>query len=489
MLPGWTEEDLGQIERLWISPQSPWPHTDSGESRQGWEAPWIPPYGHREADFLATAVGHARGRWLLTLQVGERLEIRNARTFLRYIRHVTASPEAASHDSDLFLLPTAGVTSARPQHLVRLVNPDAMAPVAYVHRDMVKAWLETHPHATAPSLASVHLAPVRAESVPVPQGTGGDWPAFMRDLSLGRRDLLTGGLNPDASRLGWDAHPLPLPLGLDAAAESAFWRGAMEAADQAWRSVLEAELRSCAPVVVRARLGLARLAEARGAFDEGLERYAEICRLVPGEPESIARLCALAFRMGEPWARRVSALAVPLRAWRGVARALDRVLPPPAQREGLAAVAPGPLRDLLLARAALHTGDPALALRTLLSSELAQAATEEARDAWTYARYMAELASGRAEAARSLVLGWAGLSQAGRTALLVAERIVGQHMQVPDLPSEEDTWVRQWLFLVAEDLTEVGLDAQAAQLRSMVSRAGDFEDLARLFGTRLATPI
>lgn len=490
LLPNWSEEDLAQIERLWVSPEAPPANAADGD-RPAWESPWLPPYGTREADFLQTAIGHAHGRWLLTLRAGERLEIRNPRTFLRYIRHVPAAPDSAPQDPDLFLVPVSGLRTARAEHLPRLLNPDTLSQVAHVHRDLVKAWLGTHPWGTMATLSSVHLvpAPCDARTVGLP-GTAAlsGWPDFMRELSLGRRDFgpsLTR--NVPGSRFG--LAPLPLPMGLDVAAESAFWRGDLDGAQGAWQSALDADLRPSAPVLVRAHLGLARVSEVRGDLDEALRRYAAISSLAPGEPESLARLSALAFRLGEPWAARVSALRVPLRTWQGIARALDRVVPPHAQREGLSAVAPGPLRDLLLARAALRTGDPGLALRTLRISDLAQGVTEEARDVHTYASYLAELASGRAEAARNLVLSWAGLSQAGRTALLASERIVGQRMQVPDLPEEEDVLVRQWILLVADDLGEMGLEAQAQQLKALADRSGDYESVSKVLGTRLATSV
>ncbi len=487
ILPGWELDSLSEIERLWVSPWAP---------RSTADVTWVAPYGSRRSDFYRASMGHARARWVLVLLAGEHLHVHHARTFMRFIRHMAAgvgtAASAYGHAGTvgttdgprLLFLPSGGSESGLPEGIpeARMFDADAVGYVSCIDREFPNAWLKTHPGESVATLSGALLEGTRPD--PFANAEPSPWRRMLREISLGRLDLdRETVLDSEVAR--WRAS-LPSALRLDLAAESAFWRGELPEAQYTWERLLASPIRPFAPAAVRALVGLGRICEARGDLHGAEAQYSAAACQVPGEEESLARLAALAFRSGGLWADRIARLPVSLRGWQGIGRALDRVVPRAAQKEQLAVVEPGPLRDLLLSRAALATGDPGLAHRTLVTSELRQVSSSEARSAFTYARYLTALANGSAETARSLVLGWSGLSHSGRVALLASVRVAGEMLPVPDLPPEERTVVRYWLGAVGQDLEELGLQVQAGDLRRLAQATWREEaavPIARLGGT------
>jgi tetratricopeptide (TPR) repeat protein len=413
----------------------------------------VPAYASSLAGLMRAAAGAGPERYLLVLEAGEVPHLRNVRTLERFLSHVRTAVLLAGGEEG------AGQERVR----CRLFLTQAMAAVEEA-RPPVLTLLEQDPSLEMPVAEGIGVRRMQT----VRQVAESPW---LHVVSLLRR-----GLAQEAR-----AAAALLPQGQDPLAwalrgEAAFWLGRVEEAEECWRSALLRAVHPFAPPALWSRVGLGRLYEMEGDLPSAVRQYGQALDSAPAYGPALHRLLAAAYRLGQDWPETMAArAAVRPAAWRDLARGLDAVIAPYLQLETLRERSPSPWRDLMLARAALRTGDLSLARRSL--REVAGAVPETL---WVYEAWLTELVSGDGAQARQRALAWSGLSRAGRAALLLAGRLAGEPVDRPFLDPYERQRVGEWLCRIAADLADMG---QMRPARALVDLT---QEVAGALGARRA---
>jgi tetratricopeptide (TPR) repeat protein len=400
----------------------------------------VPEAGREAGGPVAAALGGARGRWTLLVRPDELPHAPHPRTLRRYLRHGTASA---------FFVPfndQPPLVRVLPTGAGRLWGDDPLPAQALLEAEPGRRLMATEGLSFARSARAWPMAATRP---------GGAWLRAARALAHGRwaaaARLLAGEEGPEAANL----------LG-----EAAFWRERWDEAEAHWLRALGAAGRPWAPAARAAGVGLGRLAEARGDLEGARAAYRRVLEAAPLDGAALARLLAVDWRLGASWPESVGQVvrAHPA-AWRGIGRALDRVVPPAAQVRALRSMPMAYGRDLLLARAALAAGDAATARRSLRRVDPGAGLTAVGYQAW-----LTEVVAGSASEARAVAARCGDMSAAARLAMLLAAgALLGEPGQVPTLGPEETLEVGEWLLVVLADLALLRLEAQTRALARLVA--------------------
>ncbi|MCL6594668.1 MAG: hypothetical protein K6V73_00465 [Firmicutes bacterium] len=399
----------------------------------------VPGAGQEAGGAVAAALGSARGQWTLLVRPDELPHAPHPRTLRRYLRHGTASA---------FFVPfndQPPLVRVLPTGAGRLWGDDPLPAQALLEAEPGRRLMATEGLSLARSARAWPVAATRP---------GGVWLRATRALGRERwaaaTRLLAGEEGPEAAAL----------LG-----EAAFWRERWDEAQAHWQRALGAG-RPWAPAARAAGVGLGRLAEARGDLEGARAAYRRVLEAAPLDGVALARLLAVDWRLGASWPESVGQVVrLHPAAWRGVGRALDRIVPPSAQVRALRSMPMAYGRDLLLARAALATGDAATARRSLRRVEPGVGLTAVGYQAW-----LTEVVAGSASEARAVAARCTDMSAAARLAMLLAAgAVLGEPGQVPTLGPEETLEVGEWLLVALADLALLRLEAQARALARLVA--------------------
>lgn len=406
----------------------------------------VPLAGRGMETMTAAALGSARGRWTLVVRADETVHASNPRTLARYLRHETALA---------FFLPMNGqlpLLRVLPTAAGRLWGDDPLP---------AQALLEADPTQRLLTCEGIALAPAPDRAWPRrPTRPGDAWRRAERALDAGRPGSAGRALAalPSEAREGAGAQLL---LG-----EAAFWRERWSQAGRAFRRAREQSDNAFAPTARLAGLGLGRVREAQGDLEEARSAYRAVLGAMPLDVAALSRLLAVDWRLGASWPESVGRLVEEHpHAWRGIGRALDRVVGAPAQLRALRSMPMSYGRDLFMARAALAAGDLSLARRSLARVE-----HDDRPSALGYQVWLTELAGGSAAETRAAAARAADLPPSARLALLLASTsVLGESAELPLLRPDEALRVGQWLLVVLADLCLLGLGAQARSIARLVA--------------------
>lgn len=399
------------------------------------------------AGLVDAALGSATGRWTLVVRAGEEPHTPHARTLARYLRHETAGGFFVPWNDRLPLL------RVLPTAAGRLWTDDPMP---------VQAMLEAHPERRLMTSEGLMLQQGPTFAWPtVPTRPAPPWLRLTRAVAAGHMAAAARHLRRLPFGLGAS------PEGRRVAGEIAFWRESWPQAAQHWQAAIAASAHLSAPQARAAGVGLGRLAEVAGDLDGARDAYDAVLAAAPLDRVALVRLLSVEWRLGVPWPDSLARLLdrCPW-AWRAIGRSLDAIVPPAAQVRTLRSTAVTRSRDLLMARAALATGDLALARRSLDRLD-----SVNSPSGVTYQGWLTELLGGSAAQARAAATRAADLTGPARLSLLLAAgAVLGEATELPTLRPDESLEVGQWLLVVLSDLSLLRLDAQAAVVADLATR-------------------
>lgn len=396
---------------------------------------------------MATALGNARGRWTVLVGADESVHTPHARTLARYLRHETAAGFFVPMNDRLPLL------RVLPTAAGRIWGADPLPAQALLEADPSQRLM------TSEGLALDH-GPAAAWTVG-PTRPGDAWLSAQRALARGHLTAAARAAAALPDGVGQSAGGLALR------GEIAFWREAWADAARLFEGAAAAAVQPFDPAAQTARLGIGRVHEAVGDLEAARAAYRAALATLPLDHVALGRLLSVEWRLGASWPETLGALVRQSPwTWRGVGRALDRVVRPEAQLRALRSMPMSYGRDLFLARAALAVGDLALARRCL-----GRAQRDGELRALGYQLWLTELAGGSSAEARAAAARASELTPSARLALLLAATsVLGESAELPLLRGGEALEVGQWLVVVLSDLALLGLGAQARQLARLIAR-------------------